>query len=69
MEVNFKKQLLERQEFVDKLLKEMKEKEREFEEYCRQVEIDRKLSFNYFLNLSKIFFINIQTTVTWWNLS
>lgn len=56
MEVNFKKQLMERQEHVYSLLKEMKEKEKEFQEYCRQVEIDRKLfmrfkvpSFNFFL--------------------
>lgn len=43
MEVNFKKQLMERQDYVNTLLKEMKEKEKEFQEYCRQVEIDRKL--------------------------
>lgn len=43
MEVNFKKQLMERQDYVDTLLKEMKEKEKEFQEYCRQVEIDRML--------------------------
>lgn len=30
----------ERQEYVESLLKEMKEKEKEFQEYCRQVEID-----------------------------
>lgn len=42
LEKNFKKQLDERQEYVDRLLKEIKEKEKEFEEYCRQVEIDRE---------------------------
>lgn len=42
MDQNFKKQLVERQEYVESLLKEMKEKEKEFQEYCRQVEIDRK---------------------------
>ena len=46
MEVNFKKQLAERLEFVNSLLKEMKEKEKEFEEYCRQAEIDRKFIYN-----------------------
>jgi hypothetical protein len=48
MEQNFKKQLVERQEYVETLLKEMKEKEKEFQEYCRQVEIDRKF-FDLFL--------------------
>ena len=43
MELKFKKKLDERQEYVESLLKEMKEKEQEFQEYCRQVEIDRKL--------------------------
>jgi hypothetical protein len=50
LEKNFKKQLEERQCYVDRLLKEMKEKEKEFEEYCRQVEIDREfssISFNF----------------------
>lgn len=47
---NFKKQLNERQEYVEKLLVEIKEKEREFAEYCRQVEIDRKFLF-FFFNL------------------
>lgn len=42
LERNFKKQLDERQEYVNRLLLEIKEKEKEFEEYCRQVEIDRK---------------------------
>lgn len=37
---NFKKQLDERQDFVFRLQAEIKEKEKEFEEYCRQVEID-----------------------------
>lgn len=40
LERNFKKQLDERQEFVKRLQMEIKEKEKEFEEYCRQVEID-----------------------------
>lgn len=44
MEQNFKKQLVERQEYVATLLKESKEKEKEFQEYCRQVEIDRKFT-------------------------
>lgn len=42
LDKNFKKQLDERQEFVNRLLLEIKEKEKEFEEYCRQVEIDRE---------------------------
>ena len=37
----FKKHLDERQEYVEKLLKQMQEKEREFQEYCHQVEVDR----------------------------
>lgn len=44
MDQNFKKQLVERQEYVENLLKEMKEKEKQFQEYCRQVEIDRKFN-------------------------
>lgn len=42
LEKNFKKQLDERQDYVNRLLHEIKEKEKEFEEYCRQVEIDRE---------------------------
>lgn len=45
LEKNFKKQLDERQDYVNRLLQEIKEKEKEFEEYCRQVEIDRELNF------------------------
>jgi F0F1-type ATP synthase membrane subunit b/b' len=45
MDKNFKKQLDERQNYVERLLNEMSEKEKEFEEYCRQVEIDRKCQF------------------------
>lgn len=51
MEVNFKKQLAERLEFVNSLLKEMKEKEKEFEEYCRQAEIDREFLMNFCNNI------------------
>lgn len=42
LEKSFKIQLDERQDYVNRLLLEIKEKEKEFEEYCRQVEIDRK---------------------------
>jgi predicted nucleic acid-binding Zn-ribbon protein len=42
MEKSFRKQLDECQENIERLLKEMKDKEKEFEEYCRQVEIDSK---------------------------
>lgn len=51
LEKNFKKQLDERQEYVNKLLIEIKEKEKEFEEYCRQVEIDRKFYIIIFMHL------------------
>jgi hypothetical protein len=42
LDKSFKIQLEERANFVIKLQDEIKEKEREFQEYCRQVEIDRK---------------------------
>lgn len=38
-------QLEERANFVVQLQGEIKEKEREFQDYCRQVEIDRKLEY------------------------
>lgn len=55
MDKSFKIQLEERANFVVKLQEEIKEKEREFQEYCRQVEIDRKNSHsNYSINLLTI---------------
>lgn len=42
MEKSFRKKLDDSQLNIERLLKEMKDKEKEFEEYCRQVEIDRK---------------------------
>lgn len=42
LEKSFRKQLDECQVNIERLLKEMKDKEKEFEEYCRQVEIDSK---------------------------
>lgn len=47
MEKSFNLQLEERANFVVQLQGEIKEKEREFQDYCRQVEIDRKLFFIY----------------------
>jgi epoxyqueuosine reductase QueG len=67
LEKNFKKQLEERQSYVNRLLKEMKEKEKEFEEYCRQVEIDREFSsISSFLTFN---YKSFQTIATWWNRS
>jgi len=42
MDKSFRKQLDDSQLNIERLLKETKDKEKEFEEYCRQVEIDRK---------------------------
>jgi len=42
MEQVFRKKIDERQEYAEQLMKEIKEKEKEFQEYCRQVEIDRE---------------------------
>ncbi|XP_055839134.1 cilia- and flagella-associated protein 57-like [Episyrphus balteatus] len=45
LELDFKKQLEERQELIRQLMKEMDDKKIEFTEYCRQVEVenDRKM--------------------------
>lgn len=70
MDKTFKRQLDERQEHVETLLKEMKEKEKEFEEYCRQIDRDRK-SMNklkiilFKFNFNK--FLNSQMIETWLN--